>query len=306
MKKIIKSIIKGNSRKKILIIGPCSIHSFRSYLFYSRKIKSLKFKNIIIVMRVYLEKPRTTIGWKGIIYDPDKNGTYNINKGINKAIKILKNSKKNKINVACELLNPNIFGYIKKYIDILTIGARNNEGQIYREVASSLKIPVGFKNNVNGEIEGSINSIISCKYPTLYSINNKKKINWKISKGNKKGFLILRGGIKPNYNYKYVKKYIKIINKNKIKTGVIIDTSHSNSNKIFKRQIKISYYILNKIMIYLNRVIGIMIESHIYEGNQIISKNISHKKSITDTCISWFDTKKIIKKYEKKLYKLFI
>ncbi|MGX7576507.1 3-deoxy-7-phosphoheptulonate synthase [Candidatus Vidania fulgoroideorum] len=304
----IKNIILGNSKKKIIITGPCSIHSYRSYLKYSKKILKIKKKliNLKLLMRIYLEKPRTINGWKGIIYDPEINNTFKIKKGLKKSLKILRNAKKNKIRVACEIINTNLFGYTKKYIDIVTIGARNNECQIYREISSSLNKPVGFKNNLNGEVEGSINSIISAKSPSIYSINKKKKINWKISKGNKNCFLIIRGGKKPNYFSNNLKKFIKILLKNKINTGIIIDINHGNSNKVFKKQINISNYIIKKILPYFNRFIGIMIESHLKSGSQIINKKIKYNISITDPCLSWKDTKKIIFKYNKKLYKLFI
>ncbi|MGX7582831.1 3-deoxy-7-phosphoheptulonate synthase [Candidatus Vidania fulgoroideorum] len=305
---MINNIIRGKSYKKIIISGPCSIHSYRSYKLYSKKIINIKKKlrNIKIFMRIYIEKPRTIIGWKGIIYDPDINNSFKIKKGIKKCLKIFKNAKKKKIKTVCEILNTNLFGYTKKYIDIVTIGARNNECQIYREISSSLKNPVGFKNSTNGDVESAINSIISSKYPSIYSINNKKKILWKISKGNKNCFLIIRGGKKPNYKENYIKKYIRKLIYKKIKTGIIIDLNHGNSNKKFNKQIYNSNYILKNIIPYYKRVVGIMIESHVLKGFQKINKNISDEISITDPCIDWKTTEKIIKNYEKKTYKIFI
>ncbi|WP_458659067.1 3-deoxy-7-phosphoheptulonate synthase [Candidatus Vidania fulgoroideorum] len=291
---ILKKILTGNKNNLIVVIGPCSIHSYKSFYKYLKLLKKNKkfFRNLFIVMRVYLEKPRTIVGWKGYIYDPDLNYSYKYKLGIKKSIKMLKIAAKCKIPVATEFINPLITEIIKKYISIGSIGARTTESQLHRELSSGLNFPIGYKNNTEGNVMPAINSIISSMEGTICSNMSKRKF-FKTD-GNKYCFLIHRGGLKPNYQEKYIINSIKILKKNKIKTGIMIDVSHGNSRKIFKNQLNVSYYLKSKIPI-INKIIGVMIESHISEGSQSIDKNkIKYNLSITDSCISWKTSIKIL------------
>ncbi|MGX7576933.1 3-deoxy-7-phosphoheptulonate synthase [Candidatus Vidania fulgoroideorum] len=289
----IKKIIFGNKRKIITIIGPCSFHNYISFNKYSKMIiKKIKFfRNILIILRVYLEKPRTINGWKGFIYDPDINYSYDIKKGIRLSKKILSKLYK-KIYLCTEILNPYIYNIIKKYISIGTIGARTAESQIHREISSENKMIFGFKNRSDGNFLCSINSLISSSYknPLIY---NKKKIFFKVTKGNNNCFIILRGGLKPNYKKKNIKKINKIIKKNKIKTGIMIDISHDNSKKNFKNQKNVFKYLKKKLIIRFKNIIGIMLESNVSEGSEY-NKYFNKYKSITDSCISLLETFKIL------------
>ncbi|MGX7589356.1 3-deoxy-7-phosphoheptulonate synthase [Candidatus Vidania fulgoroideorum] len=298
--KTLKKIINGNKNKLIVIIGPCSINGIKYSLKFSNFIKKnkRKFNNLFILMRVYLEKPRTNFGWKGYIYDPDLNFSYKIKKGIKNSLLLLKLISKD-VPIATEFLN-NILAYkLYKYITLGTIGARTTESQIHRELSSDLDIPIGFKNNLNGDVLPAVNSIISSKFPTICILEKK----FKISKGNKNCFLILRGGEKgPNYNIKNIKKYICILKKNSINSGIIIDFSHGNSGKKAKNQKLVCDYFC-KNLINFKKLVGVMIESNIKSGSQDIKKKIDKRISITDECLSWKEGLKIMTLLNKNMNK---
>ncbi|MGX7582551.1 3-deoxy-7-phosphoheptulonate synthase [Candidatus Vidania fulgoroideorum] len=292
---ILKKIIFGKKNKFLIIIGPCSIHSYLSCKRYSNFIikKKNKFNNIFIIMRLYIEKPRTIIGWKGYVYDPDINNSYKIKKGIFYSKKFL---KKIKIPVAMEFLNPIISDLFSKYITLGTVGARTTESQIHKEISSKYNFPIGFKNNTNGNIDCAINSIIATKFQTI-SLNlckKKMKIYFVKTKGNKKNFIILRGGKNPNFNINNIINLIK--KKNNIKSGIVIDINHDNSKKKYKLQFFISKYLVKKIIPFFNELSGIMIESHIKSGFQ---KGTKYNKSITDPCINIKKSFLIIKNINK-------
>ncbi|MGX7583123.1 3-deoxy-7-phosphoheptulonate synthase [Candidatus Vidania fulgoroideorum] len=305
-KREIIKIINGNLNKMLVFIGPCSIHNTKSCIKYAKiiKKKTKKYKNLVIVMRVFLEKPRTCSGWKGFIYDPDINGSFRINKGIKLSIKILRKINKMGVLICTEFLNPFIKDYIKKYISVGFIGARNNESQIHREIASSLSIPIGFKNNLYCDINGAINSILSCKENNFcFNVLHRKKIDFKKNVKNKNCFLVLRGGNdKTNYKKKHVNDSIIEIKKKKIKSGVVIDLSHGNSKKKYKKQIKVCLNICDQIK-KNNRISGVMIESNILNGNQIIKKKIDPNISITDPCLSIKESIILLKKIDNAVEK---
>lgn len=304
--KEIKKIIKGKKNKLMVFIGPCSIHNAKSAIKFAKIIKKnkKKYKNLLLIMRVFLEKPRTITGWKGFIYDPYINETFKINKGIKFSLRILKKISKLKIPICTEFLNPFIKNYIEKYISVGFIGARNNESQIHREMSSSLDIPIGFKNNLNCEIEGALNSIISCKNKTFcFSMSKKNKIGFIKETNNNFCFLVLRGG-KDKKNYKK-KEVLKAIEENKnrnIKTGIVIDFSHGNSNKNFKKQKNVCKNVCKQIE-KNNKISGVMIESNIFEGNQTIKKKINPYISITDSCLSIKESLKLLKKLNLSIEK---
>ncbi|XAO72525.1 MAG: 3-deoxy-7-phosphoheptulonate synthase [Candidatus Vidania fulgoroideorum] len=302
-KKEINELIKNGRKNKIIaILGPCSISNIKYAIVYSKilKIFQRKLKKLIILMRIYLEKPRTTIGWKGYIYDPDINYSYRIKKGINNSIFLLNKINK-KIKICTEFLNNSITKFILRYISIGTIGARNVNSQIHRELVSDLEIPIGYKNDINGNTNNAINSIFASNFSTICNYINKKqlKLKFKITKGNNNCFLILRGSEKkPNY---YLKNIEKIIENNK-KVKIMIDFSHGNSKKICKNQIKICNYFC-KYLINIKNIIGILIESNISSGNIKLKKQMifNKKKSLTDECLSIKKSFLIIKKINKMI-----
>ncbi|UOQ27916.1 2-keto-3-deoxy-D-arabino-heptulosonate-7- phosphate synthase I alpha [Candidatus Vidania fulgoroideae] len=304
-KKILK-IINGNLNKLLVFIGPCSVHNSKSCIKFAKilKKKESMFRNLLIVMRVFLEKPRTCLGWKGFIYDPDINGTYKINKGVRISKKILKKINRIGIAVCTEFLNPFIKCYIQKYISVGFIGARNNESQIHREMASSLEIPVGFKNNTSCEIKEALNSIESCRGKNFSFFVKKSKIRFRKGVSNNNCFLVLRGGEeKSNYDKSFVKYSLNELKKRKINKGLVIDFSHGNSGKDFRKQ-KIVCESVCKQLKKNNRISGVMIESNLKEGNQIIDKNkINPDISITDSCISIKDAICFLKKLDLSIEK---
>ncbi|MGX7589213.1 3-deoxy-7-phosphoheptulonate synthase [Candidatus Vidania fulgoroideorum] len=302
-RKILKNIIFGKSNKFIVILGPCSLYSIKETKEFFTKIKKIvkKFKNIFFLARIYLEKPRTIFGWKGLIYDPLLNESNKINLGIIKSLKILKFLNKIKFPVVTEFLNSFIVDYIKKYVTMGTIGARNYESQTHREFLSNLNMPVGIKNGTCGDINGSLNTILSIsKKHSFIKLNSEGNLIYKSSKGNKNGFLILRGGKKPNY-FKYkINNYLKKIKEMNIKTGLIIDCSHDNSSKKSKNQFKVLKKICSQIK-NNNKIVGLMLEVNINRGKQDINKNLKYGVSVTDECISIREFKKCIKYLNNQL-----
>lgn len=297
-RKQISNILNGKDNRLVIFLGPCSIHNYSETLEYARKVRELSKrvdKKILLVMRTYLEKPRSTVGWKGLINDIGRDEKFNLNKGIIESRKLL--SEINKLNVPCvtEFLNPNLAIYFQDLISCGTIGARTTESQIHREFVSNLNFPVGFKNNLEGDFLTAINSIIaSSKKSSYVGIDLNGQVTQKITKGNKNCFLILRGGKNPNCYEKDIIEVKKELLKNKIKTGIVVDCSHGNSKKDFKNQGKIFDDVINQIKNGNKSVKGLMLESYLIEGKQNISNNLKKGISITDSCIGWEETEKLI------------
>ncbi|MGX7589771.1 3-deoxy-7-phosphoheptulonate synthase [Candidatus Vidania fulgoroideorum] len=297
----VKNIIRGCLNKLIVVIGPCSIHSYRSAVAYCDKLSKLssRFSNLFLVMRVYLEKPRTTIGWKGLIYDPDINNSYLINNGIRKSIRILKYITNSKLPIATEFLSTFLHCYTSNYITIGSIGARNCESQVHREMSSFLNLPIGFKNDLNCLIDGALNSIVSCNNPSFcFFLGSNRKLKYSVCNTNKNCFLILRGGtFKTNYDFLSVNSCIsKMDSMLPVDRGIFIDFSHGNSSKNHIKQFLVSDSVCKQIPTN-NRIVGVMIESHINEGSIDPSLGKLYPFiSITDPCLSFNDSYRILSK----------
>lgn len=300
-RKKIKTIVNGKSNKFLIITGPCSIHNYISCKKYYKFLKkeTPKYKNLFIIMRFYLEKPRTTVGWKGFVYDPDLNNSFNYKKGIYYS-KFLLKKMYNTIPLGTEFLSPYIFDVIKKYFCFGAIGARTTESQLHREMAAKVNYCVGFKNALNGEFV-FINSLIAVKQPSVcvnYCVKS-NKANLIKTKGNFNCLSILRGGNFPNYKINNIIELIYKQIKNKINKGIIIDLSHGNSIKKYNNQIFCFNYVI-KIILFFPQLSGVMIESHLKSG---VGNLNSVNKSITDSCISIKNTKKIIKNINLVMHK---
>jgi 3-deoxy-7-phosphoheptulonate synthase len=287
-RQIVKHILTGQDDRLIVIIGPCSIHNYDLALEYATHIKRFQnlYPNLYIIMRVYFEKPRSRHGWKGFIYDPDLDNTFDINKGLTLARKLCVTLTHMEIPIGCEFLDTITPQYLSDLISWGAIGARTSESQIHRQLASGISAPVGFKNLTDGDYKKAIDGILSAKYPHQFlGINYNGNVCHVSTKGNEYAHLILRGGIRPNYYQNDINEIIDIIIKESISTGIIIDCSHGNSSKDYMKQILVACSI-NRLL--SNELIrGIMIESHIKSGNQKL-KNVSELKegvSITDGCI---------------------
>jgi 3-deoxy-7-phosphoheptulonate synthase len=295
---IIKNILSSDDAKDakdakdarlLVIIGPCSIHNYDLALQYAEHIKKFQelYPNLFIVMRVYFEKPRSRHGWKGFIYDPDLNDTFDINKGLNLARKLCVELTKMRIPIGCEFLDTISPQYLADLVSWGAIGARTSESQIHRQLASGLSAPIGFKNLTDGDYKKAIDGILSAMYPHQFlGINYSGTACHVSTKGNKYAHLILRGGIEPNYYQKNIQEITEVLKKEKINTGIIIDCSHGNSQKEYMKQIYVAFSI-NRLLTSNNYpgIKGVMIESHINEGNQKLTSNLSDGISITDGCI---------------------
>lgn len=300
----IENILSGLDKRKIVVVGPCSIHDIEIAKEYGRFLKEMQFKyqkKIFIVMRVYFEKPRTTVGWKGLINDPDLNNTFNINKGLKLARELL--IYLNQIGVPCgyEILDTFTPQYIDELISWGAIGARTTESQIHRQLVSGLSMPVGFKNNSSGEVDIARNAIISASYPhCFYGINDEGQASIVQTNGNSNTHIILRGSkYGTNYDIRSVKKVIKDFEENNIRPNIMIDCSHGNSGKDHRNQHHGILHTVTNIKNGKDLVMGFMLESNLVEGNQKLvfgkRNDLEWGVSITDSCIGLDETDSLLK-----------
>jgi len=306
----INNIINDKSNKMLVIVGPCSIHKYEECIEYAKKLKDVteEFVNIYIVIRLYVEKPRTINGWKGFLYDPDLNETNNISKGLEMTRKLLIEITRLKLPIATEFLDTIIPQYIDDLISWGCIGARTVESQLHRQLASGLSISIGFKNRTDGNIDVAINGMLSSKNPHSFlgiDINgNASIVN---TTGNNNTCLVLRGGDgKKNLYLDNILDVVKKLNIMECNKNIIIDVSHDNSIKEGKKDYKEQINNINIINNFINKtenIKGIMIESNINEGKQNISDNLKYGVSITDGCINLNDTFECLKMLEYNLTK---
>ncbi len=295
-RKIIKDIIYGLDGRLIVIIGPCSIHEPKAALEYARRLCVLKRKlaqDLLIVMRVYFEKPRTTVGWKGLIYDPDLDESFDMDKGLNIARRLLRDITSLGMPTAMEYLDLITPQYFSDLITWGAIGARTTESQTHRELASGLSCPVGFKNGTSGNINIAIDAVISAAYPHMFwSISKKGRLKRYQTLGNKNCHIILRGGTKTNYHKEDITLTCQKLKEATLPERLMIDCSHGNSQKEFKNQLHVADDIIAQLKVGSNKILGVMIESHLKEGRQDIAPidKLEYGKSITDSCLGWQDS----------------
>lgn len=308
MKRIeVKKILSGEDNRKIIVVGPCSIHDINSAIEYGERLKVLADRvkdKILIIMRVYFEKPRTTVGWKGLINDPDLDNTYNINKGLILARKLLFHL--NMMGVPCgyEVLDTFTPQYIGDLVTWGAIGARTTESQVHRQLVSGLSMPIGFKNNSSGDYDIATNAIISAAHKhCFYGINKEGGGCIVTTTGNLFCHMILRGSI---YATNYDKRSIKsakesMLNKDLSRQNVMIDCSHGNSGKDYKNQPKVMAYLCEQFEKDGDYGIGVMLESNINEGNQKLifgeKEKLEYGVSITDSCMNFETTAEVIMKF---------
>lgn len=295
----VRDILSGRDRRLLAIVGPCSIHDTAAALDYARRLKDLSARvsdQLFIIMRTYFEKPRTTVGWKGLILDPDLDGSYDINKGLRTARKLLIDITHIGLPVGCEVLDPIIPQYIDDIISWASIGARTTESQTHRNLASGLSVPVGFKNSTSGEYTHAINAIKSASSPAAFIGVSKdgQSIIFRTT-GNDMCHLIMRGGERsPNYYEDEVEAARKLMLDNKLNDAIIIDCSHGNSRKDFRRQKRVLRSVIDQVIWGDESIKGFMLESNINEGNQPIGPDLKYGVSITDSCIGWEETERIL------------
>ncbi|MGK8186288.1 3-deoxy-7-phosphoheptulonate synthase AroG [Serratia nematodiphila] len=297
----IHNILRGSDDRLLVVIGPCSIHDTQAAKEYAGRLLALREElsgELEVVMRVYFEKPRTTVGWKGLINDPQMDNSFNINDGLRLARKLLVEINDSGLPAAGEFLDMITPQYLADLMSWGAIGARTTESQVHRELASGLSCPVGFKNGTDGTIKVAIDAINAAGAPHCFlSVTKWGHSAIVNTSGNGDCHIILRGGKEPNYSAAHVKDVKAGLSKAGLPAQVMIDFSHANSSKQFKKQLDVSADVCGQISGGEKAIIGVMIESHLVEGNQSLESGepLVYGKSVTDGCIDWQDTETVLR-----------
>ena len=298
----IRKILDGEDKRLFVVIGPCSINDPKAAHEYAERLKALSEKvkdTLYLVMRVYFEKPRTTIGWKGLINDPDMNDSFNIEKGLRIGRKLLLELNEVGLPCATEALDPNSPQYLHDLISWSAIGARTTESQTHREMSSGLSSPVGFKNGTDGGLTVATNAMQAVKHGhSFLGLNEDGQVSVIRTNGNPYAHVVLRGGNgKPNYDATSVAEAEQALAKAKVSNKIMIDASHANSNKDPYLQPLVLKNVTEQILDGNKSIVGLMIESHLKGGRQDIPDNLAdleYGKSVTDGCIDWDTTEKTL------------
>ena len=290
----IRQILHDKDDRIFVVVGPCSIHDPQSAIEYAKKLSNENknfSENLLVIMRVYFEKPRTTVGWKGLINDPDINETYNIAKGVEMARKLLIEIAELGLPAGTEFLDPISPQYVTDIISWGAIGARTAESQIHRELASGLSCPIGIKNGTDGGLKAAIDGIQAANHSHVFlGATKEADIAMLKTAGNNDTHIILRGGKVPNFDKESVESTLTALKEAEVNESIMIDASHGNSQKKFKQQIPVIDSICEQISDGNKNIKGVMIESHLNEGNQKITEKLNYGQSITDACMGWEDT----------------
>lgn len=303
-------ILDKEDQRLFIVVGPCSIHDTTAAIDYATRLAALSEQvkdKLMIIMRVYFEKPRTSVGWKGLINDPRLDDSFHIEEGLRKARKLLLDISELGLPTATEALDPISPQYIGDLITWTAIGARTTESQTHREMSSGLSTPVGFKNGTDGSLTVAINAMQSAANPhNFLGINQQGQCAVISTAGNRYGHVVLRGGKQPNYDSVHVALAEKELSDAKLPQNIVVDCSHANSNKDHNLQPLVAKNVVNQVLEGNQSIVGLMLESNINEGNQKITADLSALKygvSVTDACISWDSTEKLIKDIHAKLSK---
>ncbi len=308
-RQVIENILSGKDHRVLVVVGPCSIHDLDAAQEYALRLKKLAEKvsdSLYIVMRVYFEKPRTTVGWKGLINDPYMNDSFKITDGLHIGRKLLRDILEIGLPTATEALDPISPQYMQDLIAWSAIGARTTESQTHREMASGLSSSIGFKNGTDGGLTVAINALQSVANPHRFlGINSDGKVSIVKTRGNPNAHVVLRGGNgKPNYDSVSVSICEQELEAANIKPNIMVDCSHANSNKDHNLQPLVLDNVSNQILEGNTSIIGVMLESHINGGNQKLSSNPEDMKygvSVTDACIDWETTESSLVEMAEKL-----
>jgi 3-deoxy-7-phosphoheptulonate synthase len=296
----IHRILHGADDRLLVIMGPCSIHDVKAAKEYAAKLKDAKdrlAKDLLVVMRVYFEKPRTTVGWKGLINDPNLDGSFNINEGLRVGRQLLLDLNEAGMPVGCEFLDMITPQYIADMVSWGAIGARTTESQVHRELASGLSCPVGFKNGTDGNIKIAVDAIRAAQAPHHFLSVTKAGHSAIVStSGNEDCHIILRGGKAPNYDAASVDAAGKGLAASGVPARLMIDFSHGNSSKDPQKQITVARDVGQQLAGGDDRIFGVMMESHLKAGRQdlVPGKSLVYGQSITDGCIGWEDSRIVL------------
>ncbi|MGF1643571.1 MAG: 3-deoxy-7-phosphoheptulonate synthase AroG [Thiotrichales bacterium] len=301
-RKAIHRILHGQDDRLLVVVGPCSVHDPKAACDYAQRLSDLRERlkdDLLIVMRVYFEKPRTTVGWKGLINDPDLDGSFQINRGLRIARKLLLDLATMGMPAATEYLDLISPQYVADLVSWGAIGARTTESQTHRELASGLSCPVGFKNGTDGNIQIAVDAIVSASRPHHFlSVTKAGHSAIFSTTGNPDCHLILRGGDgKPNYDAEHIQRASAQLAKGGLQPCLMVDCSHANSGKKPERQSAVVHDVANQLAAGERRIVGVMIESHLHAGrqDQVPGQPLTYGQSITDACIGWDETQPALK-----------
>ena len=305
----VESVLDRSDHRLIVVVGPCSIHDPSAAMDYAQRLKRVADEvadTLLVVMRVYFEKPRTTTGWKGLINDPHMNDSFDIEEGLQLARKVLLEINERGLPAGTEALDPISPQYLSDLITWSAIGARTAESQTHREMASGLSTPVGFKNGTDGGLQVAINALLSVSNPhSFLGIDPNGRVAVIRTKGNRYGHIVLRGGAKgPNYDSVTIALVEKELAKHKLPANIVVDCSHANSNKDPSLQPLVMNDLVHQIIEGNQSLVGVMLESNINAGNQPIPADLSQLKygvSVTDACIDWAATERLLREARSKL-----
>ena len=302
----VRAILRGQDRRLLVIVGPCSIHDPQSAMDYARKLKKLAHEvsdQMLLVIRAYVEKPRTTIGWKGLAYDPHLDGSDDMAAGLSLCRELMREMLRLGLPVATELLQPMAAGYFDDLLSWVAIGARTTESQIHREMASGLGMPVGFKNGTDGGVAIACDAIRSAAHPHRhFGVDSQGHPAIIQTQGNPDTHLVLRGGHRgPNYDTQSVAQVKLDLAKSRLAPQLMVDCSHANSGKDPLRQPAVFNEVLEQRLQGDTSLIGMMLESHLFEGCQPLSTSMKYGVSVTDGCLGWDDTERLLRKAAQRL-----
>ncbi len=306
----VEAILDGLDKRVFVVVGPCSIHDTRAALEYAQRLRALADEvadTMLLVMRVYFEKPRTTVGWKGLINDPNLDDSFRIDEGLAKARELLLAINRLGLPAGTEALDPVAPQYTSDLISWYAIGARTTESQTHRELASGLSAPVGFKNSTDGSVQTAVNALQSAARPHHFlGLTLDGRIAVFETRGNRYGHVILRGGEGggPNYDRASVRRAEQALGKAALRRALVVDCSHANSAKDPSRQVGVLDDCIDQIHAGNRSIVGFMLESHLFGGNQPIPRDLSQLRygvSITDACLDWASTEHALKRAHQRL-----
>lgn len=306
-RRAIGDVLAGDDSRFVVVVGPCSIHDTRAALEYATRMAALSERfsdDLILVMRAYFEKPRTSVGWKGLVNDPDLDESFQINKGIRLARRLLVDVNELGLPTACEFLDTQLPQHIADLTSYVAIGARTTESQVHRELASGLSMPVGFKNSTDGTAQTAVDAVLSARSPHLFPSVTKQGVSAIFqTTGNDTCHVILRGGTRtgPNYTPECVEDVSGRLRAKGLRDVVMIDCSHGNSQKDHLRQLTVAASIVEQVTAGSPHIFGAMLESHLVEGRQdyVPGAQAVYGQSITDACLSLAQTEPLLEQFAR-------
>ncbi|WP_148253296.1 3-deoxy-7-phosphoheptulonate synthase [Aidingimonas lacisalsi] len=303
----VKAIIEGRDDRMLVVVGPCSIHDPQAAREYAERLVELSRRvddRLLLVMRVYVEKPRTTVGWKGLAYDPQLDGSDDMARGLHLSRSLLRDIAAMGMPVATELLQPMVAAYLDDVLAWAAIGARTTESQVHRELASGLQAAVGFKNATDGRLGVAIDAMRAAAHPQRhFSMGSDGGPAIRETAGNRATHIVLRGGHKgPNYQRDEIRRCRQVLADTGVSTRMMVDCSHANSCKDHRRQGEVLRAVMDQRLAGDENLMGVMLESHLREGKQVLAADsLTYGMSITDACLGWDETQRLLEEAAESL-----